>query len=146
MVDAFLFDYLLWIFLSARGVVQFVAARTALHGLVLLRTRPRLTEVLSVILVVAAFTWYFASGERNIPDTGQGLDGVEQARWFAIAAGSAVVLIVVASSAVNHRWGAGHGWRPEAERWPPPGFDWLRQTTLLHAVAALLRTSLGRQA
>ena len=46
---------------------------------------------------------------------------------------------MVVSSAVNHRWGADHGWDPDAERWPPAGLGWLERTTFARAIAALTR-------
>lgn len=61
----------------------------------------RLSLVLGTALAVGAFAWFFASGERNIPDTEGGLDGNGQAGVFAAAAGAALVSGLVLSSLTN---------------------------------------------
>ncbi len=137
--------YMLWVFTSALGVVQFAAVRGGLWGLVVFRQRPRLTQAASVLLVAGSFAWFFASGDRNVPDTAEGIDGVAQARFFAIAAAAAVAALAAVSSITNHRWGAG-GDGPANRLWPPEGLDCLERTTFarafvarVRAIAALLR-------
>ena len=139
----FVVEYTLWVFLSAAGVLQLAAARSGLHGLLFLRRWPRVDAALSALLVIGAFTWFFASDVRNVPDTASGLDGVTQALWFAVGAGLAAGLTLLVSSAVNHRWGADHGWDPTAERWPPSGLGWLERTTFLRAMAARISAIRG---
>lgn len=97
-------DYLVWVFCAALGVVQATAAATGLPGLLIARTRPALCRWGGLVLVVASFTWFFATGERNLPDTAGGVDGVKQVMWFAIGAGAGVAASLFASSALNHRW------------------------------------------
>lgn len=128
--------YALWVFTSALGAVQFAAACSGLRGLLLFRDRPRETQIASLALVAASFAWFFASGDRNVPDTGDGIDGVVQARFFALAASAAVAALAAVSSVVNHRWGAGHGWDPDAGPWPPSGLTWLERTTFARALWA----------
>ena len=135
--------YSLWVFTSALGVVQFAAVRSNLHGLVVFRNRPRFTQAASVALVVLSFAWFFASGDRNVPDTGQGLDGVEQARFFAIAGAAAVAVLAAVSSTVNRRWAAGSERAAPADAaeplWPPEGLDRLERATFASAAAARVR-------
>lgn len=138
--------YTLWVFVSTLGVVQYAAVHSRLWGLVVFRRRPRATKIGAVVLVAASFAWFFASGERNVPDTADGLDGVVQARWFAVGAAAAIAALMAVSSVVNHRWGADHGWDPEAERWPPAGLGWLEQTTFARALAAAARALLRSRA
>lgn len=97
-------DYLVWVFCAAVGVVQVVAASTGLAGLLLVRTRPLLCRWGGAVVVVAAFAWFFAADQRNLPDTAGGIDGVKQALWFAIGAGAGVAVTLAGSSALNHRW------------------------------------------
>lgn len=137
-MSEFEFAYTLWVFLSTLGVVQYVAVQSRLWGLVLFRRRPAQTRLASILLIIAAFTWFFASADRNVPDTTHGLDGVVQARWFAIGAGSAIALVLALSSLINHRWGADHGWDSQNDRWPPAGLTWLERTTFLRALGARL--------
>jgi predicted acyltransferase len=135
LMSAFEFDYTVWVFTSTLGVFQFVAVSSNLWGLVVFRQRPSLTKALSVVLVLGSFIWFFASGNRNVPDTADGIDGVVQARWFAIGAAAAIALLTAIASAVNHSWGANHGWGTY-DRWPPSGLTWLERTTFARAIAA----------
>ncbi len=132
----FIADYTLWVFWSALGVLQFAAARSGLSGLLFLRRWPRAAAYGSAALVVAAFAWFFGSEVRNVPDTVSGLDGNTQLLWFAVGAGSAVVVTFLGASALNHRWGAGH--RPDASMasGPAVGVDWLDRTTFVRALCA----------
>ena len=131
--------YVLWVALSTLGVAQYAAVTNGLWGIVVLRRWPNATKVCSALIVVGAFAWFFISEDRNQPDTGYGLDGVEQARWFAIAAALSILVQIGISSVVNHRWGACHGWDATEERWPPPGLTWLERTTFVRALAARIR-------
>lgn len=135
-MTAFEVEYVLWVFFSTLGVIQYAAVRSELWGIVVFRRWPVATQRFSALLIVASFVWFFVNAERNVPDTGAGLDGVVQARWFALGALAAVLLLLTVSSAVNHRWGAAHGWDPEADRWPPSGLTWLERTTFARALAA----------
>ena len=139
--DSFIADYTLWVFLSALGVLQLVAARSGLSGLLFLRRWPRATAYASAALVAASFAWFFGSGVRNLPDTISGLDGVTQSLWFAVAATGAVAVTFLGASVLNHRWGAGY--RPDPAAPTPAGLDVLERTTFaraLWAASAALRS------
>ncbi len=97
-------DYVVWVFCAAVGVVQVAAATTGLGGLLLARTRPALCRWGGAVLVITAFAWFFATDERNLPDTAGGVDGVKQVMWFAIGAGAGVAASLLVASALNHRW------------------------------------------
>ncbi len=135
--------YALWVALSTLGVAQYAAVSNGLRGIVILRRWPGATKVCSALIVIGAFAWFFVSEDRNLPDTGAGLDGVEQARWFALAATASLLVQLGVSSIVNHRWGASHGWDPTEERWPPAGLTWLEHTTFARALAARIRATFG---
>ena len=85
------------------------------------------------MLAAASLVRFFASEFRNLPDTQTGLNGKTQAFWFALSTGAAVVVTFLASSALNHWWGAAHGWDPAAQRWAPSGPGWLEHTTFARA-------------
>ncbi len=141
LTDSFIADYTLWVFLSALGVLQFVAARSGLFGLLFIRRWPRATAYASAALGVASSAWFFGSGARNLPDTVSGLDGVTQSLWFAVAATAAVAVTFLGTSAINHRWGAGY--RRDLSAQPPTGLDVLERTTFaraLWAASAALRS------
>lgn len=134
--------YTLWVALGTLGVAQYAAVSNGLWGIVLLRRWPGATKVCSVVIVIGAFAWFFISEDRNLPDTGAGLDGVEQARWFAIAATVSILVQLGISSIVNHRWGSSHGWDPVEERWPPAGLTWLERTTFARALVARIQATI----
>ena len=134
--DPFIADYTLWVFGSALGVVQLVAARGGLAGLLFLRRWPRVTAYAGAALVVASFAWFFGSEPRNVPDTAAGLDGNEQLIWFAVAVGSAVVVTLLGGSALNNRWGAGHRPGASVESGPAAGIEALEHTTFVRALWA----------
>ena len=135
--------YALWVALGTLGVVQHAAVSNGLWGIVILRRWPGATKICAALVVLGAFAWFFISEDRNLPDTGDGLDGVEQARWFTMAATASILVQLGVSSLVNHRWGASHGWDPAEERWPPEGLPWLERTTFARALAARIQAIFG---
>ena len=82
---SFAADYVLFIFLASLGVVQLAALKNRLKGLYFIRI-PLLNFVAALALVVGSFVWFFVSEPRNLPDTGGGLDGNQQAMFSAAAA------------------------------------------------------------
>ena len=140
MLNEFASQYILFIFLSTAGVVQFTAARAGLYGLLFLRRWPRATQRLSAALIAAAYVWFFfLSGPRNLPDIGDGLEGNTQAAMFAIGAGAAVAATFIASSAVNHAWGARAHVAGQGQRFPARGLGGLSETTFARAFVARIR-------
>jgi len=137
MPTQFAVDYIIWVFFSTLGVVQVACAISGLRGVLFVRGAPvRWTVIAGLTLAAAMTVWYFLDEKRNLPDTGLGLDANVQARGFAISGGVAVTLTFLVTSAINHRWGADSGWSPESGAAPPAGFEWLRRTTFLRAIAA----------
>jgi hypothetical protein len=146
MLSEFLIDYLLWVFVSTLCVVQFVAARSRLRGILFARRWPRATMAASVLIGLATVVWYFASAERNQPDTGVGLDANIQAFWFAVSAAVAAIATLASTSAINHVWGQNHknhGWDSTSGEAPPAGITWLSRTTFFYALRARIAYSRG---
>ena len=98
-MTSFALDYLIFVFSSALGVLLMVTAYSRLNGLLLVGRR--LSMLAGVLLMAGAFAWFFISKPRNLPDTGAGLDGNEQALLFVTGAGAALVLVLVLSSLRN---------------------------------------------
>ena len=130
MPGPFVLDYCLFVFLAAMGVVQMAAARNSLTALLFLRHRP-LAFLSGAALTAGVFLWFFVSEPRNIPDTAGGLDGNQTAGYFAISAGSAVILTLLLTSWSNR----------DMPRDGPiaAGLDALRRTTYLRALAHALK-------
>jgi hypothetical protein len=132
MPTQFTLEYTIFVFVGALGTVQLAAAANCLSGMLFYRRSPLACAVGGLVLVMGAFIWFFASAERNQPDTGLGLDGNNQAFWFAMATLAAVGITMAVASTLNHRWGRRDGL--------PSGIDALRQTTFLRALLFRLRS------
>lgn len=126
MTGSFILDYCLLVFLAASGVFQIVAAWKSLWGLLLLGNRPA-SLLLGMALVVGAFTWFYLSEDRNVPDTAGGLDGNQQFAFFFAGLGSSLAFILLLSSLVNRRLGA-------TDSPPESGLDALKQSNYLRAL------------
>jgi hypothetical protein len=124
MLTDFGWDYFLFVFAASLGVLQLTAAYSRLYGLLLFNRA--LSSLLGLVAVVLAFTWFFASEPRNIPDTSSGLDGNQQAILFFAGALAALVTTLVASS-LRHWSMAGGG---EHDR----GLEALRRASYLRVL------------
>lgn len=114
MLEPFAFDYALMVFSSTLGVVQFVAVKNNLFGIMIFRTRLVVTKFSSIALVIVPFVWFFFLGEpRNIPDTGPGLEANTQTIVFASSAAIAIAVTFVISSIVNHSWASNYKTKDE---------------------------------
>ena len=133
---SFALDYFFFASLSACGVLQIAASYSLLKGIYLLPNR-LITSLLGLVLTLGAFIWFFASEPRNVPDTGPGLDGNQQATLFVAASMAAVLFTLVISSVVNWRM------RPKDGRYLP-GLSALRHASFLHALPATIRSLRAR--
>ena len=118
---SFAADYVLFIFLASLGVVQLAALKNRLKGLYFIRI-PLLNFVTALALVVGSFLWFFVSEPRNLPDTGGGLDGNQQAMFSVAAAVGAVLFTLATTSLLNAGFGRGEeldegrAFKPSGER------------------------------
>ena len=129
---SFAADYVLFIFLASLGVVQLAALKNRLKGLYFIRI-PLLNFVAALVLVVGSFVWFFVSEPRNLPDTGGGLDGNQQAMFSVAAAVGAVLFTLATTSLLNAGFGRG-------EELKGTGLQALRRTNYFIA----LRRTMGR--
>ena len=131
MPTQFTLEYALFVFIGALGALQFVFAVNGMRGALFISRSLRASALLGALLVLGAFVWFFASAPRNIPDTGLGLDGNDQSRWFTVAGATASALTLLVTSALNDRWGRTYTGGAR-------GLDALQQTTFLRAVVHTL--------
>ena len=131
MVGGLALDYFLFVFLAALGVIQMAAAYNSLRGLLFFKPRP-VAMVAGMAITAMAFVWFFASEPRNVPDTDGGLDGNQAAGLFALGAGLALLLTLIASSVSNRSLGNG-------DRDFSPGLDALRETTYIKALLTTVK-------
>ena len=129
-MSAFAIDYILFVFVASLGVIQIAASMGRLNGLLILKS-PMVARLLSSILTVAAFIWFFATDTRNLNDYEGGLDANEQAVLFLLGALTAAVVTLGVSSIVNARMNGG-------DSAPDDGLDALKDgnyiTALLHSL------------
>ena len=129
---SFAADYVLFIFLASLGVVRLAALKNRLKGLYFIRI-PLLNFVAALVLVAGSFVWFFVSEPRNLPDTGGGLDGNQQAMFSIAAAVGAVLFTLATTSLLNAGLGRG-------EELKGTGLQALRRTNYFIA----LRRTMGR--
>lgn len=127
-MTGFAFDYFILVFLSALGVLLLITAYQRLTGLLLMGRKSSIAA--GGLLVVVAFVWFFATAPRNVPDTGAGLDGNQQAVLFSIGS-LAALAVVLALSSLRNRSMKGQS---EAQ-----GIDALREESYLRLIARKLR-------
>ena len=125
-------DYILFIFVASLGVMQLAALKNRLRGIYLVKI-PLLNLVLALALVIGSCLWFFYSEPRNLPDTGDGLDGNQQAMFSVAAAAGAVLFTLAITSLLNA--GLGRGGDKTGS-----GLEALRHTTYFTA----LRRTLGK--
>lgn len=122
--------YTLFVLFGALGILQVAAAYNKLDGLLLVPHR-MISGLSGLIVTIGAFIWFFASGNRNLPDTDKGLDGNEQSALFALAVLGALFLTLGLSSIINRRKVANSS---QAE-----GLDALQVTTYFHVLNSRIR-------
>ena len=126
MTDSFVLDYFILVFFASCGVFQMAAACNGLNGLQFFSNR-RHSFLLGLLLVVAAFAWFFLSEPRNLPDTSLGLTGNQQFAFFFIGSGTGLTFTLVLSSLRNRGLGKGRQVLPE-------GIDALRESNYFRAL------------
>ncbi len=134
--DSFIFDYIALVFIASCGVFQIAAARNSLRGLMVIQHR-RWCMLLGMALLAGAFSWFFLSEHRNVPDTSQGLTGNEQFGYFFAASGAGLAFTLLFSSLINRGLGR--------DDWDlPPGIDALGRSNYFRALYRTTRPLLLR--
>ena len=126
MTGSFVLDYLILVFFASCGVFQMAAACNGLNGLQFFPDR-RHSFLSGLLLLVAAFAWFFLSEPRNVPDTSMGLTGNQKFALFFIGSGTGLTFTLVASSLRNRRLGKDLQVLPE-------GIDALRESNYFRAL------------
>ncbi len=130
----FALDYLAFVFTSAVGVIMAATARAGLDGLLV--AGRHLSYLVALFLIAGSTWWFFASEPRNVPDTGLGLDGNEQAILFVLGAVAALALMLIVSSLRN--------WSMETEASEESGLDALQSGSYLRTLYRSLQRRQGR--
>ena len=136
MPGPFTLDYLVYVFVASLGVLQMVAAYSALRGILFIRSR-RLAFLSGLVTTVLAFLWFFISEPRNVPDTDGGLNGNQMSGLFAVGAGMALALTLLLSSIRNRTMG-------RDSRRTNNGLDALRETNYLNALYGTIKNMRNR--
>ena len=120
-------DYLILVFVASIGAIQVGASWSNLKGLLIFKP-PIIAIPFGLALIVAGFTLFFSTAERNINDYEGGMDANDQALFFFLGVLAGGLFTVLISSLVNIRM---TGDRPS----PESGMDALNDTTYLRALA-----------
>ena len=135
MTGSFILDYYLLVAIASCGVFQVIGALHGFQGMTFFNSRSA-SIVTGLTALAAAFTWFFLSEPRNVPDSALGLNGNEQFAYFFAGSGTGLAFTLILASLRQWRFGAEH---PDL----PAGLDALRQTTYLlviyRAIYRLLR-------
>ena len=92
--------YFIFVFVSACGVLQIVAAYNHSVGFAFFLNKPLLGYIVSVIAIIAMYWWFFyGSGERNTREVI--LEGAQQLGWSAFAIASAVIFTMLVCSLIR---------------------------------------------
>ncbi|MBM3943072.1 MAG: hypothetical protein FJ316_09145 [SAR202 cluster bacterium] len=112
MDDPFILDYIALVYVAALGTLQVAAAANGLQGLMLLGRRG-LCLILGISLLGGAFTWFFLSAPRNVPDYLSGLNGTQQFYGFCAGVAAAFITTAVAAAFAQRQLGQGAVSLPE---------------------------------
>ena len=135
MMGEFGYDYFIFVFLSAIGVLQIVAVIKGLNGLSIVRSI-KLAVPMWTIFICLSFTWFFGSEPRNLSDTNGGLDGNQTAGLFTLATSTALITSLLASSLLNRNM------KGQIRNYSD-GIDALRGVTYLQALLKTFRKRNG---
>ena len=91
-------QYCIFVFIAVTGLLQLIATRNQLKGMLFIRNKP-VTLVLSAAAIVFAFWWFFFRGNRIDTVMRQtGLEGAQQFTVFCWTTFAALVITLVISS------------------------------------------------
>jgi len=132
VTGSFILDYSILVFLASCGVFQMIAACEGFRGMLFFKYRPG-SFLLGLGLLIGAFTWFFLSGSRNVPDSAHGMNGNEQFAYFFAGSGAGLAFTLVVASLRNRSLGA-----ERADL--PPGLGVLRECNYLRALYRTCRS------
>lgn len=136
-------EYIAFVFMASVGVLQLVGAFTQLKGLLFFRNRA-LTYLLSSLLIVGSFYWFFARDDRwdNVMRH-TSLEGKQQFLYFCLAAFLAVMFTLAFSSLLAalraRRQNKGMA-NPGQMTDPGEGLDKLKEMSYFEAVKRSLKS------
>ena len=131
MTGSFILDYYLLVAVASCGLFQIVGALHGFQGMTFFNNRSA-SFLLGLAALAGAFTWFFLSEPRNVPDSALGLNGNEQFAYFFAGSGTGLAITLILASLRQLRFGEEHGDLPG-------GLDVLRESTYFRAIYRLLR-------
>lgn len=117
--------------IASCGLFQIVGAIHGFQGMTFFNNRSA-SFLIGLAALAGAFTWFFLSAPRNVPDSALGLNGNEQFAYFFAGSGTGLAFTLILASLRQWQFGAE---RSEL----PPGLDALRESTYFRAIYRLLR-------
>ena len=124
-------EYLILVFTASVGVLQLVAARTQLKGLLFFQ-KPLLAYPLSLLLILGSFYWFFQRDSRiDTVMRHTGIEGSGQFYNFCMGAFAALLFTLAVSSLIGL---LRHRGQQRNENENSEGLDTLRDMTYYEAV------------
>ncbi len=121
MTGSFILDYYLLVVIASCGLFQVIGALHGFQGMTFFNNRSA-SILIGLAALAGAFTWFFLSQPRNVPDSALGLNGNEQFAYFFAGSGTGLALTLILASLRQMKFGAEH-------RELPDGLDALREST-----------------
>ena len=131
MTGSFILDYYLLVLIASCGLFQIVGALHGYRGMTFSDNRFASTCIGAAALI-GAFTWFFLSQDRNVPDSDLGMNGNEQFAYFFAGSGTGLAITLILTSLRQLKFGA-------QQRELPEGLDALKETTFLSLIFRLIR-------
>ena len=130
MTGSFILDYYLLVFIASSGVFQAIGGLHGFQGMTFSNNRP-VSILIGLAALAGAFTWFFLSQPRNVPDSALGLNGNEQFAYFFAGSGTGLAITLIVASLRQLKFGA-------RQRELPEGLDALKETSFLSLMFRLI--------
>ena len=133
-------DYFLLVAAGCLGTMQIAAACAGLKGLSFFK-KPLAGYIFGALVIVAAFCWFFAIENRNVPSK---IEGSQQVQIFIAGAVAAYIITAAVSSLIKYRLSFQATSSQHREHTNPgehtkQGIELLKETTLLGAIRSILK-------
>ncbi len=133
-------EYFLLVAAGSLGTIQIAAACAGLKGLSFFK-KPLAGYIFGALVIIGAFWWFFATGDRNTPSK---IQGMQQLELFLAGAIAAYIITVAVSSLLKYRLSLQATASRSREQTnlgkrTNPGMELLKETTLLGAIRSILK-------
>lgn len=127
-------EYFLLVAVGCLGTIQIGAAYAGLKGLSFFK-KPLAGYIFGALVIIGAFCWFFALGNRSSPSE---IQGAQQVGIFLAGATAAYIITTAVSSLLKYRLSL-QGTASHCREQTKSGIETLKETTLLGAIRSILK-------